>query len=104
MREYKRKEHEAQRGSRAQNDDVAHVIGDVDEASLKGEMETCKHFLVDTEMENGRHRVYNFAMDTLDPKHLLAKLDAVFDGLKCAAKLNVAFGFVLGKVEEGSCR
>ena len=54
-------------------------------------------------MENGRHRVYNFAVDTLDRKYLLEKLDVVFDSLKCAAKLIVAFGFVLKNVE-GNCR
>ena len=32
-------------------------MGDVDDKNLKVEPETCKHFLVDSEMENGRHRV-----------------------------------------------
>ena len=49
-------------------------------------------------------RVYNFAMDTLDPKHLLKRLDVVFDKLKPAAKFNVAFVFLLKNVEDGSCR
>ena len=44
---------------------------DVDDISPKEELETCKHFLVDSEIGNGRHRVYNFAMETLDPKYLL---------------------------------
>ena len=104
VREHKRKEHGAQRGSRDQNVDVAHVMGDVDDNSLKEELETCKHFLIDNEIENGSHRVYNFAMDTLDPKFLLEKLDVVFDSLKCAGRLNVAFGFVLKNIEGGNCR
>ena len=54
--------------------------------------------------EIGRHKVYNFAMDTLDPKVSLQKLDIKFDSLKCAAKLNVAFGFVLKSVEDRNCR
>ena len=52
----------------------------------------------------GGHRVYNFAMENLDPKYLLEKLDVVFDSTECAAKLNVAFGFVLKEVGHGSCR
>ena len=36
-------------------------------------------------MEKGGHSVCNFAMDTLDVKNLLQKLDVVFDNLKCAA-------------------
>ena len=78
LQEHKRKEHGAQRGSGVQNIDVAHVIGDVDDNSLK--------------------EVYNIAMDTLDPKNLLEKLDVVFDISHCAAKLNVAFDFVLKKL------
>ena len=37
--------------------DVAHVLVDADDNSLKEELETRKHFLVDSEMENGRYRV-----------------------------------------------
>ena len=31
-------------------------------------------------------------------------MDLVFNGLKCAAKVNLAFGFVLKNVEDGLCR
>ena len=103
MREHKRREHGAQRGSGAQTVEVAHVMRDVDDKSLKEEMEKCKYFLADSERENGRHRVYNFGTDTLDRNYLWQKLDVVFDSLKCAAKLNVAFGFVLKNVEDASC-
>ena len=42
-------------------------------------------------MENGKHTIYDFAMDTPDPKkYLLETLDVGFDSFKCAAKLNVA--------------
>ena len=71
--------------------------------SLKEELETWKQFLVDSEMENERRRVFNFAMDTLDPEYLLKKLDVVFDSLKCAAKLNLAFDFALKNVANESC-
>ena len=55
-------------------------------------------------MENGRHRVFNFVMDTTDLIYLLEKSDFVFDSLICAAKLNVDFSFALENVEDGSCR
>ena len=60
--------------------------------------------MVDSEKEKGIDRVYIFAMDTLDPKHLLENIDVVFDSLKCADKLNIAFSIVLRNVEDGSCR
>ena len=67
-------------------------------------MESCKHVLTDTEMDNGRHRVFNFAMSSFDMALLNDKLDCVFKELKCAAKVNLAFGFVLKNFEDGSCR
>ena len=65
---YLMQEHGAQKGSGARTVDVAHLLSDVDDKSLKEELEPCKHFLVDSEMKNGRHRVYNCALGTLDPK------------------------------------
>ena len=61
-------------------------------------------FLMDSDKENGRHRVYNFAVNAVGRRYMLEKLDVVFDSLKCTAKLNVAFGFVLKMVEDGSFR
>ena len=104
MREHKGKDHGAQKGSGAQNADITQILGDVVDKSLKEKLETCNHFLEDSEIENGRHRVYNFAMDSLHPGDLLEKLDVVYDSLKCAAKLNVAFCFELRNIEDGSCR
>ena len=74
-------------------------MGVVDDNNLKKEIETCKSFLVESQMENARHKVYNFAMETLNPKYLLEKQDVVFDSLKCEATLIVAFGFMLKVVE-----
>ena len=79
-------------------------MGDVDDQSLREELESCKHFFTDTELENGRHRVFNFAMSTFDLILLNDKLDCVFKELKCAAKVNLAFGLVLKNVEDGSSR
>ena len=80
------------------------IVGDVDDQSLREELESCKHFLTDTEMENGRHRVFNFAMPSFDMSLLNDKLGYVFKELKCAAKVNLAFGFVLKNIEDGMCR
>ena len=55
-------------------------------------------------MENGRHRVFNFAKSSFDITSLNDKLDYIFKELKCAAKVNLAFRFVLKNVENGSSR
>ena len=74
-----------------------------DEADLKEELQACQLFLADSELENGRHLVFNFAMSTFDNSLINKKLDLVIKGLKCAAKVNLAFVFVLKNNEDGSC-
>ena len=52
--------------------------GDVNDQSFREEMESCKHFLTDTEIEDGRQRVFNFATSSFDMSLLNDKLDYVF--------------------------
>ena len=86
------------------NIDVDDIVGDVDDQSLTEELESCKHFLTDTEIENGRDRVLNFVLSSFNMSLLNDKLDYVFNEMNCAAKVNLAFGFVLKNVEDGSSR
>ena len=83
---------------------VEDIVGDVADQSLREKLETCKQFLIDTEIENGRHRVFNFTMSSFDMFSVNDKLDYVFKELKCAAKVNLKFGFVLKNIEDGKCR
>ena len=82
-------------GFGASNFDVEDIVRDVDNQILREEFESCRHFLTDAEKENERHRVFNFVMSSFDMSLLKDKLDYVFKELKCAAKVNLAFGFVL---------
>ena len=75
-----------------------------DDAELKEELQACQHFLVNSELEKGRHRVFNFAMSSFDNSLIKNKLALVFKGLNCAAKVNLAFGLVFKNVEDGLCR
>ena len=104
LRQHKNTQHGTQIGFGANNIDVKDIVGDIDDQILREELESCKHFLTDTEMENGRHRVFNFAMSSFDLSLLNDKLDYVFKELKCAAKVNLAFGLVLKNIEDGMCR
>ena len=72
-----------------------------DGEKLKEELSACQHFLVDTEMENGRHKVFNFQMSKLDTKIINEKLEEVFNKLNSAAKINIALGVVLRNIETG---
>ena len=56
---------------------------------------------VDTEMENGRHKVFNFQMCKLDTKIIDENFEEVFNKLDSAAKIKIAPGFVLRNIETG---
>ena len=73
-------------------------------ACAKEELSACKHFLVDTEMNNGRHKAFNFQVSQLDTKYINEKLEDVFNKMDFAPKINIALGFVLRNVEMGQYR
>ena len=104
LRQHENTQQGTQMGFGASNIIVEDIEGNVDDQSLREELESCKHFLTDTEMKNGRHRVFNFAMLSFDIFLPNDKLNYVFKELKCAAKVNLAFGFVLKNIEDGRCR
>ena len=83
--------------------DVSSLLDD-DDAELKEKLQVCQHFLVDSELDKGRNHFFNFGMSTFDNSSINKKLDLVFKGLKCAAKVNLALRFVLKNVEDGFCR
>ena len=58
--------HNGQCLSENKNVYVAELVGDIDDESLREELKTSRHFLLDSEIGNGRPRVFNFAMDILD--------------------------------------
>ena len=101
LRQHKTSEHGIQ--MKSAEFDVNNLRED-DDADLKEELQACQHFLVDSELEKRRHRVFNFAISTFDNPLINGKLALVFKGLKCPAKVNLAFRFLVKNVEDGSCR
>ena len=75
-----------------------------DGEKLKKELSALQHFLVDTEMKNVRHKVFNFQMSKLDTKLFREKIEEIFKKLDSAAKINIALGFVLQNFETGDYR
>ena len=79
-------------------------MGDVDDQSLREELQSCRHFLVDSEIQKGRPSEFNFAVNNLTAQVIEEKLDRVLDKLKCVAKLNLALGFILKNIGNGKFR
>ena len=91
-------------GSRTKHVDVEHIVGDVEDHSLREELRSCHYFLVDSELERARRKVFNYAVETLNETIVNEKLDRFFNNLKCAAKVNLDFGFILKNMEKGGFR
>ena len=104
LRQHRNTQHGMQIGSRARDVDVEHIVGDVEDHRLREELRSCQHFLVDSELERARHKVWNYAVETLNETIVNEKLDHFFNKLKCAAKVNLAFGFILKNIEDGGFR
>ena len=79
LRQHKTNEHGLQ--MKSAEFDVSNLLED-DDADLKEELQACQHFIVDSELEKGRHRVFNLAMSTADNSLIISKLDLVFKGLE----------------------
>ena len=104
LRQHRNTQHGMQMGSRTRDVDVEHMVGDVEDHRLREELRSCQHFLVDSELERTRHKVFNYAVKTLNETIVNEKLDHFFNNLKCAAKVNLAFGFILKSIEDGVFR
>ena len=91
-------------GSRTRDVDVEHIVGEVEDHRLREKLRSCQHFLVDSELERARHKVFNYAVETLNETIVNEKLDQFFTNMKCAAKVNLAFGFILKNIEDEGFR
>ena len=91
-------------GTGTRDVDVEHILGDVADHKLREELRSCRHFLLDSELEETRHKVLNYAVETLYETIVNEKLDHFFNSSRCAAKVNLALGFILKNIEDGGFR
>ena len=104
LRQHKNTQHGTQLGLGVTNIDVEDIVGDVDDQDLREELQSCRHFPVESEVQKERHSVFNFTVNNRIAQVIEKKLDRVLDNLKCVAKLNLALGFILQKIEDGKFR
>ena len=104
LRQHKNTQHGTQNGFGASKIDVEDIVGDDDNQSLREELQSCRHFLVDSEIQKRRHTLFNFAVNNLTTQVIEEKLDRVLDEIKCVAKLNLALGFILKNIEDRKFR
>ena len=104
LRQPRNTQHGMQIGSGTRDVVVEHIVGDVEDHRLRDELRSCQQFLVDSELERARHKVFNYPVENLNETKVNEKLDHFFNILKCAAKVNLAFGVNLKNIEDGGFR
>ena len=66
LRQHRNTQHTMQIGSGTRDVDAEHIVGDVEDQRLRKELRSCQHFLVDSELERARHKVFNYSVDSLN--------------------------------------
>ena len=76
----------------------------VDDKNLKEELRSCQNFLVDSELERMRHKVFKYEVENLNETVINEKLDPFLESLKCSTKVNINFGFFFKNLEDEGFR
>ena len=78
LRQDKNTQHGMQIGSGTRDVDEEHIVGDVQDHSLREELCSCQHFLVDYELERARLKVFNYAEEILNETIVTEKFFIIF--------------------------
>ena len=104
LRHHKQRYHTAETITSGEKVEMQSLADAGDDKSLEEELQSCRHFLVDSEIQEGRHSVFNFVVNNLSAQAIEEKLDRLLDQLKCAAKLTLALAFILKNIEDRKFR
>ena len=104
LRHHKQRYHTAKTTSSREKVDMQSLADEGHDKSLEEELQLCRYFLVDSEIQKGRHSVFNFVVNNFTAQVIEKKLDRVLDKLKCAAKPSLALRSILKNIEDGKFR
>ena len=77
--------------------DVEQIVGNIEDHRLREELSSCQHFLVDSELERATHKVFNYAVQTLNQIIVNEKLDLFFQQFELCSKSVSGFWFQFEK-------
>ena len=79
------------------------MINKMDDMILNEQLRLCHDFLLDFELEQVRHKIFNFAIENLNAT-ILDKKFHHFNNFKFAAKVDLTFALILYRREDGVFR
>ena len=81
------------------------MVGEIDNESLKEKLIKCRHFPVDSEMENGRHSVFDFYHGHTECTHFVSETSHSDQETQLYSKVDcVALAFVFERIDDGTSR
>ena len=96
LRQHKNTQLGIQIGSRIRDVDVEQIVGDVEDQRFREELRSCQHFLVDSELERARHKVFNYALKFLN-EIVVNEKRSFFQQFKMCSKSASGFWFLFEK-------
>ena len=72
--------------------------------TLQEGLRSFQHFLVESDHDCARNKVFSLGIDDLNARLVEEKFDPFFHNLKCAAKVNLAFAFIFKYIEDWGFR
>ena len=85
LRQHKQRYHTAEITSSGDKAVKQNLADAGDDKSLKEELQSCRHFLVDSEIQKGTQSLFNFVVNNRTAQVIEEKLYHVLDNQKCAA-------------------
>ena len=104
LRHHKQRYHTAETTSSGGKVETQTLVDAEIDKTLEEGLQSCRLFLVDSEIQKGSYSVFNFVVNNLTAQLIEEKLDRVLGKLKCSARLHFALGFILKNIEDGKFR
>ena len=89
LRQHRNTQHGMQIGLGTRDEDAEHIVGDVEDHRLREELRSCHHFRVDSELERARHKVFNYAVETVNER----ETRSIFQPFEKCSKSECGFWF-----------
>ena len=104
LRQHRNTQHTMQIGSGTRDVDVEHIAAGVDDHKLREELRSCQHFLVDSELERARHKVFNYAPGNSQRNNCQRETWSSFQQFEICSKSESGLWLHFESIEDGGFR
>ena len=91
LRQHRDTQHGMQIGSGTRDKDAEHIVGDVEDHRLREVFCACQNFLVNSDLERTRHKIFNYAVENPNETTVNKKFDLFFQQFKMCSKSESGF-------------